>query len=258
LIQFRQHMVSPRALLTEAEAVEIYSYKSSGPKNYVPLFKGSTTSLSKKYNISPKAIRDIWNHRTWRLATRHMWTGSDTGPKQKKANKRAVAYIHVNKKLRAITSKEDTRCFSTMPLSLPPVGDLSILWPKSLPSFRADSLNSSNVQQLHQSNPQETHNSRIDIQIGHHLDERINHKLFPLTESQGCTSPGYLYPASSSLHSTHHASQQAIPHVLLDCGPLVPSLPQCPPTDSLPSDTFTMSCIFEANDDPFHFDWPHW
>ena len=33
--------------------------------------------MSRIYGVSPKAVRDIWNKRTWRHATRSLWTEDD-------------------------------------------------------------------------------------------------------------------------------------------------------------------------------------
>ncbi len=33
--------------------------------------------MSRIYGVSPKAVRDIWNKRTWRHATRALWTEDD-------------------------------------------------------------------------------------------------------------------------------------------------------------------------------------
>ncbi len=33
--------------------------------------------MSRIYGVSPKAVRDIWNKRTWRHATRTLWTEDD-------------------------------------------------------------------------------------------------------------------------------------------------------------------------------------
>jgi hypothetical protein len=62
----------PRVLMTEREAVEIYLCRKSGSGHKV-----STSALAEKYNISPKAIRDIWNRRTWAPETRHLWTDDE-------------------------------------------------------------------------------------------------------------------------------------------------------------------------------------
>jgi hypothetical protein len=63
----------PRALLTEREAVEIYLCRKKSSSGH----KVSTNALANKYNVSPKAIRDIWNRRTWAPETRHLWTDGE-------------------------------------------------------------------------------------------------------------------------------------------------------------------------------------
>jgi hypothetical protein len=39
-----------------------------------PLLSGQSAAVAKKFNVSPKAIRDIWNRRTWTQETHHLWT----------------------------------------------------------------------------------------------------------------------------------------------------------------------------------------
>jgi hypothetical protein len=56
----------PRALLTAEQAMEIYSDR-------IPSFRGKIVMQAKKYNVSPKTIRDILNRRTWAKETRHLW-----------------------------------------------------------------------------------------------------------------------------------------------------------------------------------------
>ena len=36
------------------------------------------TVLARQFNVSPKAVRDIWNRRTWVPETRHLWTKGET------------------------------------------------------------------------------------------------------------------------------------------------------------------------------------
>lgn len=38
---------------------------------------GTTAALAKQYNITMKAVRDVWNRRTWRETTRPYWTRDD-------------------------------------------------------------------------------------------------------------------------------------------------------------------------------------
>ena len=72
----KQH---PRAVLTATQAIEIYSYrkvKSNGQKTD-SLLSGRSAAVAKKFNVSPKAIRDIWNRRTWSQETKHLWTDDE-------------------------------------------------------------------------------------------------------------------------------------------------------------------------------------
>jgi hypothetical protein len=56
----------PRALLAAKQAMEIYCDR-------IPSFRGKIAMQAKKYNVSPKTIRDILNRRTWAKETRHLW-----------------------------------------------------------------------------------------------------------------------------------------------------------------------------------------
>jgi hypothetical protein len=69
----------PRAILTEAEAVEIYQCQRTKPMRFRfdPALTGKTSAVAKKYNVSPKAVRDIWNRRTWTMETQHLWSDFD-------------------------------------------------------------------------------------------------------------------------------------------------------------------------------------
>ena len=63
-------------ILTSGQAEEVYKCKlalerrSGGAKN-----RGQSVHVGKMYKVSPKTIRDIWNHITWRPATCHLWPG---------------------------------------------------------------------------------------------------------------------------------------------------------------------------------------
>jgi hypothetical protein len=34
----------------------------------------SSVFVANLFDVSPKTIRDIWNHRTWQKETRHLWS----------------------------------------------------------------------------------------------------------------------------------------------------------------------------------------
>ena len=55
--------------LTAHDAIDIYLAKALRSAR-----DSSTSVLSKRYNITMKAVRDVWNLRTWAWATMPFWT----------------------------------------------------------------------------------------------------------------------------------------------------------------------------------------
>lgn len=75
----------PRALLTEADAIQIYLCR---PAKSSRSYSGkAATQLAEQFNVSPKAIRDIWNRRTWAPETRHLWNEGEFAMVRSKVNK---------------------------------------------------------------------------------------------------------------------------------------------------------------------------
>jgi hypothetical protein len=70
-------------ILTKEQAVEIYKIKlvvaSSALAGGLLQQRNptKTTSIGRFYNVSPKAVRDIWNHVTWKSATSFLWINVD-------------------------------------------------------------------------------------------------------------------------------------------------------------------------------------
>ena len=122
----------PRAVLTEQEAAEIYQYrkvkKTHRSGEEADILHGKSAAVAAKYNISPKAVRDIWNRRTWTQVTRHLWTcdekpmvrsniarprqsrlGSDSSESTvSRSHKLSSSFIMLNSEVRAITSRDDS------------------------------------------------------------------------------------------------------------------------------------------------------
>ena len=67
----------PRAHITDRIACEIYLYRLSQPPDQLWLPTPASVALGRRYGITPKAVRDIWNRRTWAHATRHLWEEED-------------------------------------------------------------------------------------------------------------------------------------------------------------------------------------
>ena len=69
-------------VITTTAALEIFRARgqarvsSSSDMPLVPR-EASSTALALKFGVSVKAVRDIWNLRTWTSVTRHLWTAAD-------------------------------------------------------------------------------------------------------------------------------------------------------------------------------------
>ena len=73
-----------RVLLTPGQAVEIFLYKLSVPTNrhsrpHRSNKKDHSPYVARLYGVSAKTIRDIWNRRSWKTATCHLWPLVNTG-----------------------------------------------------------------------------------------------------------------------------------------------------------------------------------
>eukprot|EP00960_Hanusia_phi_P031534 749343-Hanusia_phi.AAC.7 len=69
---------SGKALITTRVAQEIYLVykgKGEGGSTWTPTV--TSEELARKYGITAKAIRDIWNKRTWRHATVKYWSDDE-------------------------------------------------------------------------------------------------------------------------------------------------------------------------------------
>ena len=69
----------PRAVLTQEDAIEIYMLRKTDSNGFGvgSRLTGNTAALSRRYNVSPKTIRDIWNRRTWTPETRPFWEAGE-------------------------------------------------------------------------------------------------------------------------------------------------------------------------------------
>ena len=67
-----------RTVLTDELAREIYMHKlrleSKNQRTSGARIKGPSGGIARMYKISPKAVRDIWNHVTWKYATNPLWS----------------------------------------------------------------------------------------------------------------------------------------------------------------------------------------
>mmetsp|Transcript_26465 Transcript_26465/g.69563 ORF Transcript_26465/g.69563 Transcript_26465/m.69563 type:complete len:272 (-) Transcript_26465:73-888(-) len=62
---------SKRCVLTKQDAIEIFQLKDEDCSH------AASVIIAAKYNVSPKAIRDIWTGRSWLKATENLWNKQD-------------------------------------------------------------------------------------------------------------------------------------------------------------------------------------
>ena len=84
-------------MLTTTQAVEIYRMKLKWASQHgVCMLKhsmrGMSIPVSKMFGVSPRAIRDIWNRRTWEHETADLW-GLETFVEETEASSHEVLII---------------------------------------------------------------------------------------------------------------------------------------------------------------------
>ncbi|EKX42011.1 hypothetical protein GUITHDRAFT_111865 [Guillardia theta CCMP2712] len=62
-----------KALLTPEKAIEIYSLRGFQSDSKT----AESCSIAKRFGISAKAVRDIWDRKSWAHATMYMWTADE-------------------------------------------------------------------------------------------------------------------------------------------------------------------------------------
>jgi hypothetical protein len=62
----------PKIVLNAQQAIEIYMLKPDAFLDISKKTRGHSNPIAEKYGVSPKAIRDIWNLKTWAAATKHL------------------------------------------------------------------------------------------------------------------------------------------------------------------------------------------
>ncbi len=70
-------------ILTQQQAIEIYkqkldfmkSVRTESGRTRTARIKSKCVELGSQYHVSPKTIWDVWNRKTWVVATSSMWAG---------------------------------------------------------------------------------------------------------------------------------------------------------------------------------------
>jgi hypothetical protein len=74
--QYGANQARKRTYLSDDDVVLIFKAKDS-VSTELPALAETSTTLSIKFNLTTKAIRDIWNTRTWAGATAPYWSPAD-------------------------------------------------------------------------------------------------------------------------------------------------------------------------------------
>mmetsp|Transcript_66855 Transcript_66855/g.178737 ORF Transcript_66855/g.178737 Transcript_66855/m.178737 type:complete len:249 (+) Transcript_66855:90-836(+) len=232
---------SKRCVLTKKDAIEIFMLKDDSCSH------AASVIIAGRYNVSPKAIRDIWTGRSWLKATEKLWNQDDLPkhnpvgrPKGKKDSRpRQLKTASVRKLLR--TALEQTqknpesndRCSpSTVAATLTAMSSLSELLHSSLSSTRFDK------QKLVSDWALEGSHHPLDICKPNDAPSHRLPSLSNFSSLEACAASGRLLPpisllsptsSSSSLHSDlDHLSFGAHAH-----GAFFPSQPTLPSVRSL-------------------------
>ena len=85
-------LILPLAVLSAAQVIEIYQHRRKTPTHpqmfpFDPSIAGRTTYVARKFKVSPKTIRDIWNRRAWANETRFLWSTDDEPQLRPKSTK---------------------------------------------------------------------------------------------------------------------------------------------------------------------------
>ena len=124
------HKSEPRARLTESDAITIFN------------LRGVSTSaiiVGKAYNVSEKAIRDIWKGRTWKKVTWHLDLDRHLRVKRprKPAGKKQLIFLERGAKLNIdhLASSEPHESDSQLPTKQYPHADIAVQGPTYPSSF---------------------------------------------------------------------------------------------------------------------------
>jgi hypothetical protein len=247
-------------MLTERDAVAIYEIKvelkyrimkeALSPRNFSSLW-GQTGPISKRYGVSARTVKYIWNRQTWAHVTNHLW---DDEPE-----------IEILKKKCRLPEKENFSPSSKTRCQPPKVWTAELM----LPDSTADRFNPDCIRGHTAPSPTCSMDKDDEITSGTadifsenaplsmpplvdwagEWQERLDKCTYPrqiatsTPESQSCinTTAGFLYPhfSDSSAPAVAAAIHTAVP-------PEHPSQPWLDPS------------LVPLGADPFHADWPHW
>jgi hypothetical protein len=122
-------------ILTKEQAIEIYKIKVElhGQGNGLVRnwkSRSSSAAVSVSYKVSPKAIRDIWNHVTWKYATHPFWQSDSTNKKGNTEEVKLVKNMGADKNIevQSFSFREDGDLCTFSRRDPPPLRALSVMY----------------------------------------------------------------------------------------------------------------------------------
>jgi hypothetical protein len=84
-------------VLTADQAREIYQCKLALEKqNRGFKTRGQSVHVARLYRVSPKAVRDIWNHTTWKPITQQLWQYDEAFNNGQHSQPKPTASSHIS------------------------------------------------------------------------------------------------------------------------------------------------------------------
>ena len=244
-------------MLTEREAVAIYEIKIElkyqiileclSPSNFSSLW-GKTGPISKRYGVSSRTVKYIWNRQTWTHATNHLWPDEPE-----------IANL---KRTRVLSEHENCTLHSE-------AGSQSEAWTSpSSQGSRADRFNSC------------TTAPSPPFQPGSSSPDEVSAPTSVTGDAVSGTAAPWILPFADRLSGGRpgRLHQSADPPQLAKAAPnppicTKPNLPFLPP-NAVPSPESGVAAAILGLEaelqslptldpttlgaDPFHADWPHW
>jgi hypothetical protein len=85
-------------VLTADQAREIYKCKLALQKQNRGLkTRGQSVHVARLYRVSPKTVRDIWNHTTWKPITQQLWQHDEVFNIEQRAQPKSIGHSTLEK-----------------------------------------------------------------------------------------------------------------------------------------------------------------
>ena len=241
-----------RAVLTEAQAIEIYQIKQKNDSSKHGVRRCSAASIARQFGVSDKAVRDIWMGRTWFRELMHLDPARATMPERLKLPGRP----------RGKRNGKDSGTVTCTPDIGSDLDYLSAHWQSSSSvrhSINCPALQSSERTRLSQT-PLPSVASSFPARDAKSQATTPNITAAGLWWSEGWTSEEEACAHFALDKASPPPASTAESQLLAACafGHSAPLLTSEIFADIHSNDAAAVSLLDFRADDPFHDDWPHW